>query len=155
MLGTTTLSINYLKSRDEKGLTMVADYTTSLLEMNKLWFLFSIYSEEKYSLFNIIILLNLLCRSLESKLVPMKDSSVVVLVTNSNVKHQLTGTEYPTRRRQCEMSAKTMGKKSLRDATEKDLEGKYLRYSFNNAIHFFNIVLWWSFNKYFWNNSSW
>ncbi|VDI64233.1 galactokinase-like [Mytilus galloprovincialis] len=62
------------------------------------------------------------CRSLESKLVPMKDSSVVVLVTNSNVKHQLTGTEYPTRRRQCEMSAKTMGKKSLRDATEKDLE---------------------------------
>lgn len=137
MLGTTTLSINYLKSRDEKGLTMVADYTTSLLEMNKLWFLFSIYSEEKYSLFNIIILLNLLCRSLESKLVPMKDSSVVVLVTNSNVKHQLTGTEYPTRRRQCEMSAKTMGKKSLRDATEKDLEGKCLRYSFNNAIHFF------------------
>lgn len=62
------------------------------------------------------------CRSLESRLVPMKDTSVVVLVTNSNVKHELTGSEYPTRRRQCEMSAKIMGKKSLRDATDKDLE---------------------------------
>lgn len=55
----------------------------------------------------------------------MKDPSVVVLITNSNVKHELTGSEYPTRRRQCETSAKTMGKKSLRDATEKDLEGKH------------------------------
>ena len=54
----------------------------------------------------------------------MKDPSLVVLITNSNVKHELTGSEYPTRRRQCETSAKTMGKKSLRDATEKDLEGK-------------------------------
>lgn len=62
------------------------------------------------------------CRSLESRLVQMKDPSVVVLITNSNVKHELTGSEYPTRRRQCETSAKTMGKKSLRDATEKDLE---------------------------------
>ena len=53
----------------------------------------------------------------------MKDPSLVVLITNSNVKHELTGSEYPTRRRQCETSAKTMGKKSLRDATEKDLEG--------------------------------
>lgn len=62
------------------------------------------------------------CRSLEGKLVPMKDPNVVVLITNSNIKHELTGSEYPTRRRQCEMSAKLMGKKSLRDASEKDLE---------------------------------
>lgn len=62
------------------------------------------------------------CRSCEGRLVPMKDSSVVVLVTNSNVKHELTGSEYPTRRRQCESAAAAMGKKSLREFSEADLE---------------------------------
>ncbi|XP_060080747.1 galactokinase-like [Ylistrum balloti] len=62
------------------------------------------------------------CRSIESRLVAMKDPSVVVLVTNSNVKHELTGTEYPTRRRQCELTAKLLNKKSLREANEEDLQ---------------------------------
>ncbi|OWF47799.1 galactokinase-like [Mizuhopecten yessoensis] len=62
------------------------------------------------------------CRSVESRLVPMKDPSVAILVTNSNVKHELTGTEYPTRRRQCELTAKLLNKKSLREATEEDLK---------------------------------
>ncbi|XP_005109861.1 galactokinase [Aplysia californica] len=64
------------------------------------------------------------CRSQEGRLVPMSDPSVVVLVTNSNVKHELTGSEYPTRRRQCEEAAKLFGKESLRDASEADLEAK-------------------------------
>ncbi|XP_069125370.1 galactokinase-like [Argopecten irradians] len=63
------------------------------------------------------------CRSIESRLVAMKDPNVVVLVTNSNVKHELTGTEYPTRRRQCELTAKMINKKSLREANEDDLKG--------------------------------
>lgn len=58
-----------------------------------------------------------------SRLVPLKDPNAVVLVTNSNVKHELTGSEYPTRRRQCETAAQLMGMRSLREATEKDLEG--------------------------------
>ncbi|XP_022313681.1 galactokinase-like [Crassostrea virginica] len=62
------------------------------------------------------------CRSMEAQLVPMNDPNVVVLVTNSNVKHELTGSEYPTRKRQCEVAAQVMGKKSLREATMKDLE---------------------------------
>lgn len=62
------------------------------------------------------------CRSIESRLVAMKDPNVVVLVTNSNVKHELTGTEYPTRRRQCELTAKMINKKSLREANEDDLK---------------------------------
>ena len=53
----------------------------------------------------------------------MSDPNVVVLVTNSNVKHELTGSEYPTRRRQCEDAAKLFGVPSLRDASEQDLEG--------------------------------
>ncbi|KAK3909424.1 Galactokinase [Frankliniella fusca] len=61
------------------------------------------------------------CRSLESRLVPLEDPELVVLVTNSNVKHELSGSEYPTRRRQCEQAAQALGKKSLRDATVADL----------------------------------
>jgi galactokinase len=37
------------------------------------------------------------CRSFESKLVRMDDPEVLVLITNSNVKHELTGSEYPSR----------------------------------------------------------
>lgn len=35
------------------------------------------------------------CRSMEVELVPLKDVNVVVV--NSNVKHELTGSEYPMR----------------------------------------------------------
>ncbi|XP_054833385.1 galactokinase [Eublepharis macularius] len=62
------------------------------------------------------------CRSLETRLVPLTDPNVVVLITNSNVRHTLTGSEYPTRRRQCEEAAKILGKASLREANMSSLE---------------------------------
>nr|CAD7439184.1 unnamed protein product [Timema bartmani] len=62
------------------------------------------------------------CRSLTHTLVPLKDPNIVILITNSHVKHELTGSEYPTRRRQCEEAAKALGKKFLRDADMQDLE---------------------------------
>ncbi|KAM3591939.1 uncharacterized protein V6R79_009769 [Siganus canaliculatus] len=62
------------------------------------------------------------CRSLEATLVPLTDPDLVVLITNSNVKHCLTGSEYPTRRKQCEEAASILGKDSLRDATISNLE---------------------------------
>ncbi|XP_074703257.1 galactokinase [Strix aluco] len=62
------------------------------------------------------------CRSLETVPVPLADASLAVLITNSNVRHTLTGSEYPTRRRQCEEAAATLGKGSLRDATMAELE---------------------------------
>lgn len=62
------------------------------------------------------------CRSLESTLVPLADPSVTFVATNSNVRHNLSGTEYPVRRQQCFAAADIMGKKSLRDATLQDLE---------------------------------
>lgn len=55
---------------------------------------------------------------------PLVDPSVVVLVTNSNVKHAIESSEYSSRRAQCEDSAKILGVPSLRDATEKQLEGR-------------------------------
>uniref|UniRef100_A0A663LMD0 Galactokinase 1 n=1 Tax=Athene cunicularia TaxID=194338 RepID=A0A663LMD0_ATHCN len=62
------------------------------------------------------------CRSLDTVLVPLTDASLAVLITNSNVRHTLTGSEYPTRRRQCEEAAATLGKGSLRDVTMAELE---------------------------------
>ncbi|NWU26494.1 GALK1 Galactokinase, partial [Dyaphorophyia castanea] len=62
------------------------------------------------------------CRSLETVLVPLSDASLAVLITNSNVRHTLTGSEYPTRRRQCEQAAAALGKASLRDATLAELQ---------------------------------
>lgn len=62
------------------------------------------------------------CRSRETSLVPMTDPSVALLVTNTNVKHELTGGEYAQRRAQCEEAARLLGVKSLRDVTADQLE---------------------------------
>ena len=68
-------------------------------------------------------LLLLDCRSRKPELVPMADPSVAILIINTNVKHELTGSEYPTRRKQCETAAKALGVPSLRDADAGMLEG--------------------------------
>jgi galactokinase len=68
-------------------------------------------------------LLLLDCRSRKPELVPMADPSVAILIINTNVKHELTGSEYPTRRKQCETAAKMLGVPSLRDADTELLEG--------------------------------
>lgn len=67
-------------------------------------------------------LLLLDCRSRQTELVPMSDSSVELLVVNTNVKHELGSGEYAKRRAECETAAKIMGVSSLRDATADALE---------------------------------
>ncbi|KAM4692044.1 galactokinase [Rhinophrynus dorsalis] len=62
------------------------------------------------------------CRSLEVTPLPLTDPGLAVLITNSNVRHELTGSEYPARRKKCEEAAKALGKETLRDATLRDLE---------------------------------
>ena len=62
------------------------------------------------------------CRSYETTPVPLDDPSIVVLIINSNVKHELTGGEYAERRAQCEKAARTLGVELLRDATMEQLE---------------------------------
>lgn len=57
------------------------------------------------------------CRSQQPKMAALTDPSIAVLITNSNVKHELTGGEYAERRQQCEQAAATLGVKALRDAT--------------------------------------
>lgn len=60
---------------------------------------------------------------MDSTLVPLDNPDITLVITNSNVRHTLSGSEYPTRRKQCAEAAAALGKKSLRDATLKDLEG--------------------------------
>src|SRR5207302_4144414 len=62
------------------------------------------------------------CRSRKTELVPMTDPSVELLITNTNVKHELTGGEYAKRRAQCEQAARNLGVSSLRDANAEMLE---------------------------------
>jgi galactokinase len=69
---------------------------------------------------NSLLLLD--CRSRRTELVPLKDPTVAVLIVNTNVKHQLTGSEYPTRRKQCEEAARILEVPSLRGANPRALE---------------------------------
>lgn len=57
------------------------------------------------------------CRDYSTKDVPLPEG-LVVLIVNSNVKHELTGSEYPERRASCEKAAEILGVPKLRDATE-------------------------------------
>jgi galactokinase len=68
-------------------------------------------------------LLLLDCRSHETRLVPMSDPEVEVLIVNTNVKHELDGGEYAERRSQCEEAARILGVPALRDATPDMLDG--------------------------------
>lgn len=67
------------------------------------------------------------CRSKELRMVELSDPEVAVIITNSNVKHELGGSEYPARREQCFRAAELLGGMdgrivSLRDATMSDLD---------------------------------
>ena len=68
------------------------------------------------------------CQSKQPTMIPMDDPSVSVLIVNSNVKHELTGSEYPDRRRQCEKAAKLLGVPMLRNATLPMLETSRSRF---------------------------
>lgn len=78
------------------------------------------------------------CRSLEATLIPMAFPDAAIVICNSNVKHTLSGTEYPDRRRQCEEAAKILGKPALRDPTYNELQDKKDKMdtvTFNRAKH--------------------
>ncbi|MFG1174975.1 galactokinase [Erwiniaceae bacterium CAU 1747] len=56
------------------------------------------------------------CRTLNTRPVPMPEALAVVII-NSNFRRSLVGSEYNTRRQQCEEGAAFFGKSSLRDVT--------------------------------------
>jgi galactokinase len=83
-------------------------------------------------------LLLLDCRTRQPELVPMSDPSVALLITNTNVKHELGSGEYAKRRAQCEAAAKILGVSSLRDASAAQLaaaKGRMEDVDFRRARH--------------------
>jgi len=58
------------------------------------------------------------CRTLGTRPVPMPENIAVVII-NSNFRRSLVGSEYNTRRQQCEAGAAFFGQASLRDVTLK------------------------------------
>ena len=67
------------------------------------------------------------CRANKGELVPMDDPSVSIIVCNSNKKHQLTGSEYPDRVKQCKEAVTLLQTRypevrALRDATVEQVE---------------------------------
>ncbi|CAB1111615.1 unnamed protein product [Ectocarpus sp. CCAP 1310/34] len=67
------------------------------------------------------------CRSEEPDAVPLSDSNLVVVVTNSNVKHNLAGSQYPIRVAQCQAARDELQKSHpdvqlLRDATPEQVD---------------------------------
>ncbi|CAN0422314.1 unnamed protein product [Ascophyllum nodosum] len=67
------------------------------------------------------------CRSEEPDAVPLSDSNLVVVVTNSNVKHNLAGSQYSVRVSQCDKARDEVKKRhpdvdSLRDASPEQVE---------------------------------
>ena len=54
--------------------------------------------------------------------IPFPGDDITVLITNSNVKHQLATGEYAQRRAQCESALAKLGHASWRDVTREELE---------------------------------
>jgi galactokinase len=61
------------------------------------------------------------CRTRVTEPVPMTDPDVTVLIINTNVRHKLADGEYAKRRAQCEAAARSLKLRSLRDASEREL----------------------------------
>ncbi|KAA5966978.1 galactokinase [Pantoea sp. M_9] len=63
------------------------------------------------------------CRTLATRAVPMPDNVAVVII-NSNFRRSLVGSEYNTRREQCETGARFFNKPALRDVTLEEFEAR-------------------------------
>ncbi|CAG0913463.1 unnamed protein product [Notodromas monacha] len=61
------------------------------------------------------------CQSLSTKLVPLGNEASV-FICDSNVKHDLGGSEYPKRSAQCKRASAILGKECLRDCSLDELE---------------------------------
>lgn len=57
------------------------------------------------------------CRNLATEPIPFEAPDLAVLICNSSVKHELSSSEYPVRRKQCQEALELMGLDSYRDAS--------------------------------------
>ena len=62
------------------------------------------------------------CLTQEIEAVPFNSQNITVLITNSNVKHELTGGEYAQRRSECQSALKQLRATSWREVSSQQLE---------------------------------
>jgi galactokinase len=62
------------------------------------------------------------CRSLEDEYVPLPDGRFAWLLADTKIRHELASSSYNRRRAECEEAAAALGLRSLRDASESDLD---------------------------------
>jgi galactokinase len=67
------------------------------------------------------------CQSQEIRAVPFAADDITVLITNSNVKHELSGGEYAQRRAQCDSARAKLNRSSWRDVSQQDLESQRVK----------------------------
>lgn len=70
---------------------------------------------------------NQIFRSLSTQQIPFSTNDLAILICNSNVRHELSDSEYPTRRKQCAEALRLMNLKSFREAKLEHLAGKQHR----------------------------
>jgi len=80
------------------------------------------------------------CRSGEIQHVPQEDPNVVILVADTQVKHEIGGGAYAQRRSACHAVAQALGAKALRDVDESQLEGalkagRIQKEAYSRALH--------------------
>lgn len=87
------------------------------------------------------------CRSLECVPVPLDDPNVVIVIANSNVAHELSGSEYPTRRKQCAEAARVIAAEfpgsritHLRDASLDQLKAVNGKLDAETARRAFHVI---------------
>jgi galactokinase len=62
------------------------------------------------------------CQSQQVRPVPFAAAGITLLITNSNVKHELAGGEYSQRRAQCDAALAKLQRSSWRDVSREDVE---------------------------------
>jgi galactokinase len=62
------------------------------------------------------------CRSQSVQSVPFPEAEITMLITNSNVSHELVGGQYAERRQQCDSALRKLQKPSWRDVTLDDVD---------------------------------
>jgi galactokinase len=74
------------------------------------------------------------CKSLQYEPVPLTESNYVFLITNSNIHHELSSSQYQLRRYQCEEASDLLNVQSLRSATMESLNKIHLNGKINEII---------------------
>jgi galactokinase len=84
------------------------------------------------------------CRSLEYRLVPLELGKYKIIITNSNVPHKLSSSDYNTRVAECEEAVKVMNETSdikyLRDFTIKNFQDSKMFFSKDVAKRAFHVI---------------